>query len=338
MSGWSEVELSLVRMGRERGLSSGEIVAMLAEAGFSRSQKAVTNVCQRMGWHARVVQSPIRRFNEQLVVEGDALVLMDIHAPLHDAEWVNRVVALAKRVGIQKAIVGGDLVDLAAFSVYGNVACTMPEMEILAAEQVVRTLAEEFVEVVYFAGNHEMRLARTTNHFISLQRIMELWVSSPNVRLSDYHWCTLVSGGVTYQVEHPRNYSRHALLVAKDLAAKYGCNVICGHGHKWGIGRDDWDRYWAIDSGVCCDVERVAYVALRHDRSPKWISGAVLVLEGTPLLLGKGNIGFYEQFLGKVRRGRMQAAGARADRVVRATRESMVESGRGWAEAHGFLG
>jgi len=336
--GWSEAELSLVRLGRERGLSSGEIAAMLAEAGFSRSQKAVVNLCQRMKWPARVAHSPVGRFNQELVVEGDALVLMDIHVPLHDAEWLNRVVALAKRVGVRKVIIGGDLVDLAAFGVYGNIACTLPETEILAAEQVVRTLAEEFAEVAYFAGNHEMRLARTTNHFISLQRIMELWVSAPNVRLSDYHWCTLRSGGVTYQVEHPRSYSRHALLVAKDLAAKYGCNVICGHGHRWGIGRDDWDRYWAIDSGVCCDVERVAYVALRHDRSPRWVSGAVLVLEGTPVLLGKENIGFYEQFLGKVRRSRVQAAGARADRVVRATRESVVESEGGWAEAHGLLG
>ena len=54
--GWHDAELSLVRMGRERGLSSGEIVAMLAEAGFSRSQKAVVNLCQRMGWPARVAQ------------------------------------------------------------------------------------------------------------------------------------------------------------------------------------------------------------------------------------------------------------------------------------------
>lgn len=66
-----------------------------------------------------VEESPFPRYDEPLVMEGDALVLPDIEAPYHHAEFINRCIDLAHSWGIYQAIVAGDLLHFSSLSSWG---------------------------------------------------------------------------------------------------------------------------------------------------------------------------------------------------------------------------
>lgn len=63
-----------------------------------------------------IPQSPYPIYDEPLVMEGDAVILPDLEAPFHHADFVNRVLDLSDAWGIHQAILPGDAVHLGAFS------------------------------------------------------------------------------------------------------------------------------------------------------------------------------------------------------------------------------
>jgi len=290
---WTAAEEALLRAYVEQGLDDAEITTRFKNEGIARTYKAIQRMRQRKGWHARVNPSPVARLDQPLTLFGDALLLFDIHAPYHDAGWINTVIDLALSWGIKQVGIGGDVIDLNAFSKYGRRLGVEADDEIRATEQIVTTLARTFERIVYCGGNHEVRLARVTDQKLALDRIMRLWVSAKNVEISDYHWFQLETDGGRYYIEHPKNASIHATVVPKKLCSRFHCHVIAGHGHLWGMTRDDSGKYWAIDSGICADPQRLDYYALEHNARPAMMQGAVIVKGGTPVALSPANIGFY---------------------------------------------
>jgi hypothetical protein len=64
----------------------------------------------------RIPESPYPIYDEPLLMEGDAVILPDLEAPFHHAEFVNRVLDLAEAWGIRQAILPGDAIHLDSFS------------------------------------------------------------------------------------------------------------------------------------------------------------------------------------------------------------------------------
>ena len=289
---WTPAEDALLRSLCALGLEAPALVNALAERGVVRSQGSIEHRRKRIKLFPQV-QPSVFVAPAPLQMTGDALLLFDVHAPYHDATWINRCIELALRWKISQVGIGGDLIDLSAFSPYGRDAEVEAEDEIRATEQILSALAASFPTIYYVGGNHEERLSRQLGSALSLERVMSLWVHSERVTVSDYHWFRLVSGDETYSVEHPRNASIHATLVPKALCAKLGTHVIAGHGHQWGIARDVSGRYWAIDAGICADPRRLRYAEMEHSTRPMMLQGAVIVREGLPILLCPENVGFY---------------------------------------------
>ena len=248
-------------------------------------------------WHARIPGSTTRRYNEPLEVAGDAVVLGDIHCPFHDAAWMDQVINLSLKRGVKQAIIAGDLADFNAFSTFGRDVGIDADAEIDALSEMVDALCKCFERVYYFAGNHDVRPIRALRDAgLSMHTVMRMFAPRPDDKtffVSDYHWCRLTSGGATWQVEHPKNASINATIVPKRLATKYGCNVIGTHGHVWGMTRDDSGRYFAIDSGMMADPVRMGYCQLVHNARPMMMQGAVLVIDGAPLLVSPETIAMY---------------------------------------------
>lgn len=291
---WSVAELALLRTLREQGLTSEEISKHFAEAGLTRTQRAVETALRRHRIHAKVPESPVPPI-EHLHVEGNALLLFDVHAPLWDHWWVNRVMHLALEWGIPQAVIGGDLMELDALSVFAKSPDFTLRDEIKALRQFVRVLTAEFDGVFLAMGNHEVRLARKLDWALDVAEAMEMLLGNPRVVTTPDHWLELRSMAQTYHVVHPRNLSAHATLVPKKLASKYLCHVIAGHGHTWGMARDDSDHFWCIDSGVCLDPQRLDYVQREHSTRAMVQQGAVIVKDGVPVLLSPHNVAFYEK-------------------------------------------
>jgi hypothetical protein len=249
-----------------------------------------------VGWHVNIAPPPecARKFNQQVKVNaGSALLTFDWHAPFHDHRWGDQLIELGLRRKVEVVGIGGDLIDFSAFSKFGRQERVEAEDEILAAEQIVSALAHEFKQVIYSGGNHEMRLPKATDNNLGLLDAMGMFVRAKNVTITDYHWFELESGEHNYYVEHPKNASVSAGLVPSRLAAKYHKDVVAGHGHVWGMSMDVSGTWYGIDSGVCCDDERLAYVTKVHSVRPRVCLGAVLVEDGVPFLLNPDNIRRY---------------------------------------------
>ena len=288
MSTWTPAEEALARRLIADGLDCQQVADEFAQAGLRRTHQSIRRKKQREGWHARVRPGPpqAERYNKQVSVEADrALLLFDIHAPFHDAAFLNDLIDIGLRERVTLAGVGGDLVDFTAFSSYGRQLGIEASDELDSAEHVITTLARCFERVVYSGGNHEYRLVRKVDHLLSLSRVMELFVNADNVTITDYHWFELTSGGERFYIEHPKNASVIPGRVPVQLCAKFHKHVIAGHGHTWGMTRDVSGNYYAIDAGVCCDPLKLGYIQQVHSTRPQVMQGAVLVLDGVPWLL-----------------------------------------------------
>jgi hypothetical protein len=291
---WSAAEELLCQTLTEQGRDSAEIAATFASRGIARTQKAIMRIRDRRGWHGKVAESPVT-LAPAVRIEGDCLGLFDAHAPAHDADWMNRVIALARSWHIENCVLGGDVIDWQSLSPFGNETDLTARQEIAATRQLVTAVKRSFAKIVEIDGNHEKRINRATASRLQSDSVVNLWLDyNDNVTYSDYEWCEVVSGGVLFRFVHPGNYSGHATIVAKDLCDIYEVNTVCGHDHVWGMALNKSGRYWAIDAGGCCDPGRIAYKRKRMTRHPQFQTGACIVKGSTPILLSPGNIGFYE--------------------------------------------
>ena len=290
---WTPAEDAFVRHLVQEGKDSAEIAALCQADGIQRTQKAIQRRRERCGWHARVAESPVK-LEPPPTLQGDALLVGDIHAPCQDADWINRVIDLALKWGIKKCGIGGDLVSFDAFSIFAKSAEFDVDTEIAHIQQIIHTFEMCFDEVVYCAGNHEARLSRKTDWGLPLHTAMRLFAQGPKVRTTPAYWFYMESGDQEYYIEHQQNVSVNPAVVPVKLCGKFHKNVICYHGHTCGMGRDISGKYRGIDSGMCADPERMEYYNMRHNTRPVMMRGAVIVREGCEYLLQPDTIHGYE--------------------------------------------
>ena len=283
----------MVQLWTEQGRDSAAIATEFAARGIDRTQKAVQRIRERKGWRMLVPVSPVK-LEAPPVMVGDALLLFDIHSPCHDARWINRCVDLALKWGVNQCGIGGDLVDFAAFSIFAKSDAFDLDDEIVQTEGILKALESAFSAIVYSAGNHEQRLSRLTSWLLPVDTAMRLFMRSGKTTFTRSYWWTLVSGGETYHIEHPRNASVSQTIVPAKLAAKYHTHTIAGHGHLQGTGHDISGLYWAIDSGMCADPDRLEYYQMQHTIRPAMMQGSVIVKDGIPFALCPQNIAGYE--------------------------------------------
>jgi hypothetical protein len=299
---WTTSETAFLKHLVHQGWGPERIHQEFTKEGIAKTHQSIRRKIQNERkrapheWHAHIAAPPdcAKRFDQQVKVEAErALLLFDIHAPFHDADWLNRLIGLGLKRKVELVGIGGDLVDFSAFSKFGRQERVEAEDEIEAAAQIVSTLAGEFKRVIYSGGNHEMRLPRKTDNLLELRDAMGMFVRAPNVTVTDYHWFELLSGGREWYIEHPKNASVNSGVVPAKLCAKYHKNVAAGHGHRWGITMDVSGTWYGVDVGVCADPPRMAYITKVHSTRPAVCQGALLVEGGIPLLLSPDNIVAY---------------------------------------------
>jgi DNA repair exonuclease SbcCD nuclease subunit len=197
---------------------------------------------------------------------------------------------------VDTCIIGGDLVDNNALSPFEKQQGITLVDEIESAQQLIRMLARSFKKVLFIAGNHDLRVTKKLDWAIPLQNDLEKFIEADvdNATASDYRWMELRNGGETYRIVHPKNSSVNSPLVPRKLASKYHCHIVGGHGHTVGLSRDDSNWYWAIDAGVTNDPRKISYVTKEMSIRPMVMQGAVLILDGIPVLLTPQNILLYE--------------------------------------------
>lgn len=242
------------------------------------------------------LERALRRFGETLVRDspkprldqpptiGDCLVLADIHAPYHDAPFINRCIDIALGMGVKEVVVAGDLLEVTAFSPFDPDVRDILDEEFGIAEQFLDVLSSSFDRVLCIMGNHEARIQKRLGyHQLPTGRVGRMMTRKENVAFSPYYHC-LYDG---WRICHPKNASVVPGSVAAKLAGKYHCNVVAGHGHVFGVAQDVSGEFVGIDSGACVDPKRLEYVETRMNTRPRVYQGAVILKHGLPTLIGK---------------------------------------------------
>jgi len=292
---WNDDEAALLKRLIESGKSYADAAGELRKAGWKRNVNAVRLKAKGEGWQSRWTRpSPVAPYADPLVVEGDALILSDMHCPFHDADWAERCMRLAVRWDVHIVGLPGDLIDMAAFSSFAKRDDVTFKEEVRATEAMLQSLAEHFDTIIYAPGNHEHRITRKVDYMGDIATFADMWIKSEKVRLVEHHLFMIVSGGERFRITHPKNASIQATAVPRKLCAKYNSNVISGHGHLVGMTRDDSGRFWAIDCGVMADPRRIDYLQLEDSTRPMVGQGCVIIKSGVPVLLTPQNIAFYE--------------------------------------------
>jgi len=287
MSGkiWTRKELRYLKE------NEGKISVKEMADALNRTTNAVRFKIQDIGDIQEIPESDYKIYDEPLIMSGNALVIPDLEAPFHHAEFLNKIVGLANAWGIRKLILAGDIIHLESLSGWGaNWSATTGKKtdysdEIHAAKKVASALTFAFDEIHYVIGNHDDRYLRRMSVAMEAAELLGLLgVDRTKWKIAPYYFSFLESGGETYRIEHPKVSGMNA---ARSLAAKFHAHILMGHSHRWAVEWDISGNFWAIQMGHCVDERRLMYAAQRSTGAPMHKLGAVIVRDGYPYVLGE---------------------------------------------------
>jgi len=234
-------------------------------------------------------------------LEGDWMIIGDVHVPYTDYEF-SQLVALVARKNMSKPrrlLIAGDFFNMDTFSNYihlVNIPTWKEERD--AAKTLLHEWLETFDEIRMLMGNHDRRLQKFVNGEFDETDILSLVISNPDmVKMSGYGYCTIDTPGGVYRVTHPKNYSINQLVVADQLALKFGQHIISFHEHHLSAGYDRYKRYMVVNGGCLVDPDKLAYVKLDDSKSAGMAAGFVMLRNGAPQLFGKSPFTDWQHWL-----------------------------------------
>lgn len=206
------------------------------------------------------------KIGEPWKLSGDWMVIGDIHVPCTDWHLAGLVVSVARKHKIKRLLIGGDLFNMDAFSLY-DVLVEPPSwaQERDAAKALLENYLEWFVEIRMLMGNHERRLQRFTAGAFSEVDLLALITTNKNVSLSPYGYCMVDDWLIT----HPKNYRQLPLSQANDLSMLNECNVISFHEHHLAKGYSKSGKHIVINGGSLADETKIPYMRLDNRPTPK---------------------------------------------------------------------
>lgn len=324
---WEDTELKKLSDLRASGLSWDEVAE-----GMGRTRESCRFMWRRLNGMAKVTyivkESPYQRFDAPLVREGDALILSDVEAPFHHAEFMNKCIELAIKWKVKTCILAGDFMHFDSISSWEPAWTNPPKTGLNDAQERVLMDFLQTLPGKYQASmpallealdgteenvsniSAEMRAARQVvealsssfknidfvigNHEGRLLRAFQSPVCPEDVlRLIDAESWRIAPYYWMHLKSGGRTYQiEHpgaaARTTAARLAAKYQVDVIMGHSHLLEFRMDASGQHYAITAGHCVDELRLPYSSQRHRPGDAHNLGAVIVRDGYPWLLHNG--------------------------------------------------
>lgn len=275
----------------------------------------------------KIPQSKYFRYNEPPVLEGDALILPDVEAPYQNADFLNKVIDLARSWRITQMIADGDLLHMDSLSGWQpnwstgrgsglsdsdekklmDIAMTLPsnkqaaimeligEMEGVEGKDYGREMIESRKVVQAIDKNFENCVWILGNHEDRLLRAINSPIgpsellSIMNLPAGKWKIAPYYYGILVSGGQEFRiTHPRSAAdNAAVALATQYHQHILMAHSHKM---RFDWDpsgKYAAIHMGHCVDETRLAYASQRDARRNAHKLGAVIIRNGYIWLLSE---------------------------------------------------
>ena len=258
---------------------------MTKDSLFSRPQSLI-----RKSWEA------IPKYDQFERLIGDYAISSDWHISKLDPNMLSLKAKIAKKHGITKAIIVGDVFDQDEFS-HWSIAGLQPKDvqfgdELIYAAQAFEDALIAFPDGIWItSGNHDERILRLLRFALELSDVFSLIGRrmaeglrrqfEQKVKVSSYPFCT-ING--TWYACHPSTYSKIPCAVARDVAETEHMNTIMAGGHIWGLSKDKSGKFYCVDLGIMADPLKVFYKVMRVKRYPKWTQGFMMLKNGLPTL------------------------------------------------------
>lgn len=219
--------------------------------------------------------------------DGDAITVGDVHLNTTLMGLFGRLLSVARKhlPRPRRFIIAGDIINAEHFGGYPAIT-PLPSFsqEMRSARDFIELALTVFDEVDIIPGNHDRRVQKSTNNAISLEDLLRMMSHDTRVRISQWGHCVLSTVRGEYRITHGSEYSVNQLVVADQLAQKYGQHIISWHEHHCAIGMDRFKKYIIVNGGGLFDQSSMAYTQLDDNKKPRMANGFVLVRNGYPHL------------------------------------------------------
>jgi len=214
----------------------------------------------------------------EIVTPYPVLCIGDVHAPIHSKEWAYKAIVTAKKFECRQVIINGDLIDASTISRHlGGEWRRRNELEddLAAAEALIKILSEEFDQITFTAGNHDLRAMQKFMGEVSWERLAKIIYDSNNFKVTEKHFCSV--NGVT-RVLHPRAYSRIRGKLTADYTQRYQCNIISSHHHHTASTVSADGKWQAVEIGCLADISMFGYAEYAMMGMPEMMNGFGIIL------------------------------------------------------------
>lgn len=260
------------------GVDEASVRRAYKKSGYKRGLLAPEQDVPAM---LETVDTPIR-------VYGDALLIADLHVPLHDIVYLRKAVWDAQSRGINTVIFCGDVLHGDQYSSYFPKQIPIEE-EVPAAGSVMEWVLHHFEDAYFIRGNHDFRYVKARGYKVSFIQAMQdafkdlseeatAKLTFSNLDHLYLYADTEYNDGGWY-VCHPQAYSRQPLAGARALTTIHDMNVACAHSHHCARGYGPNGKHQAMELGGFFDASRTAYLQA-STAFPKWTPGYALYVNG----------------------------------------------------------
>lgn len=214
---------------------------------------------------AAILPSPLH------IEDPNALIVSDLHIPYLIPEMLDLAIRVAKKYGITRVIIAGDVLNMDAVSTWpAQIPPVTLKSELATARRRLEELEDNFRDVYIFSGNHDVRLARKFDGSLS---ICDLGLPGE----WNENWYCQIGG---WMIVHPSGRgSSVPVKTARDIAEVYRANVMAAHTHLWGMTKTKCGMFEAVEIGCMCDDGLIPYKAMTRSRYPIWTPGFALLID-----------------------------------------------------------
>ncbi len=215
------------------------------------------------------------------------LYCSDLHVPLHNRAYIERLMRVARGKNIDTLVIGGDLFDFASSSKHPatEVQASLNDTLRIAGDVLV-ALAGVFARIVVLPGNHCRRIAKKLNEPLDFDALVHAALRGRcaaqfTITSRDY-----VYVGTRWLVGHPTFYEASGAAQLARAAIKERRHVIGAHTHLVSLQYTFDARHMVIYPGHMTDPDLTPYIATGRalSRHAEWVNGFVSVEHDKPQL------------------------------------------------------
>jgi predicted phosphodiesterase len=230
-------------------------------------------------------ESPAKRADTWLRLDGDFGLISDIHVPYYDHRVLEKFAETCYRKGVRRFIAVGDTMDGNQFHPKRGGVQTERRYQddVETCKVLLRQLLRIFESGIILNGNHDYWFQAHMRGQIDPEWLLSNIFHEFEGRIvwSEFEQATVYSGDREFRLLHGANYSGpNPLGVAKQYSAKFECGVVMGHEHHHEAGFSRSGKHQVVVMGGAHDMRRLAYIHRSPRTNPVQTNGFAILKEG----------------------------------------------------------